>query len=120
MPRPAILVAEPEPAEALSTRKLVMETGKFNVLTAHSSNEAVEIEQQSPALSAMVIVAALPEAEKVIRTVKSHRPGLIVILLSPNQTERFGGVDHQVPSHEPEALLNLCRELFGDPREVKY
>jgi CheY-like chemotaxis protein len=119
MPRPAILIAEPEPADALSTRKLVMETGKFNVLTAHSSKEAIEIEQQSPAIVAMVAVAGLLGVEPAIKTVKGHRPGLPVILLSPNQTERFDGVDHHVSSHDPEALLNLCRELFGDPRESK-
>jgi hypothetical protein len=34
--RPTLLVAESEPVEALSVRKLVLETDKFNVLTAHS------------------------------------------------------------------------------------
>src|SRR5437763_1250257 len=30
MPRPTVLVVEPEPHEALSVRKLVLETAKFN------------------------------------------------------------------------------------------
>jgi len=34
VPRPTFLMAEPEPEQALSTRKLVLETAKFNVITA--------------------------------------------------------------------------------------
>ena len=37
--RLAFLVIEPEPHEALSTRKLVLETAKHNVITAHSACE---------------------------------------------------------------------------------
>ena len=36
MGRPTILIVEPEPNEALSARKLVVETAKFNVTTAYS------------------------------------------------------------------------------------
>src|SRR4051812_48605380 len=43
MARPTLLVAEPEPEAALSVRKLVLETAKFNVLTAHSDEETVEL-----------------------------------------------------------------------------
>jgi hypothetical protein len=119
MARPSFLVAEPEPAQALSTRKLILETAKFNVLTAHSSKEAAEIQEVSPSLSAMVVTADLPEAEKLIEDVKKARPGLIVIFLSPNQTERPEGVDHHLSSHDPESLVNLCRDLFGDPRKTQ-
>ena len=40
--RPTIMVAEPEPLQALSVRKLVLENAKSNVLTAHSTVEAIE------------------------------------------------------------------------------
>src|SRR3954470_176535 len=43
MVRPTLLVAETEPVSALSVRKLVLETAKFNVLTAHSQEEEIEI-----------------------------------------------------------------------------
>jgi hypothetical protein len=43
MPRPTVLVTEPEPLQALSVRKSVRETAKFNVLTAHSAREAMEL-----------------------------------------------------------------------------
>ena len=39
---------EPEPNEALSVRKLVVETAKFNVTTAYSAAEAKELLQKLP------------------------------------------------------------------------
>src|SRR5690349_2301472 len=48
MRRPTLIVAEPEPGQALSTRKLVLETAKFNVLTAHSTDEALDVFQSFP------------------------------------------------------------------------
>jgi hypothetical protein len=35
-------MAEMEPPEGLSARKLVLETGKFNVITAYSVAEALQ------------------------------------------------------------------------------
>jgi hypothetical protein len=45
MPGPTLLVAEPEPLEALSVRKLVLENAEFNVLTAHSRREVGTVNQ---------------------------------------------------------------------------
>ena len=56
MPRPTLLVAEPEPSQALSVRKLVLETAKYNVLTAHSSREALDLFHLFPNVSMAVLV----------------------------------------------------------------
>lgn len=117
MARPTLLVAEKEPAQALSTRKLILETGKFNVLTAHSVHEAVEICEGTPLLAAMIATADLGSGvEKLVRKTKKLRPELTIICLSPNRTEKMTGADHHLSSHEPEELLELCKKLFGDPR----
>jgi|SRR5579872_950086 len=55
VPRPTLLVAEPEPLQALSVRKLVLETGKFNVLTAHSTRESIDIFHMFPNISGAVL-----------------------------------------------------------------
>ena len=39
MARATFIMAEPEPEQALSARKLVLETAKFNVITSHSVGE---------------------------------------------------------------------------------
>jgi hypothetical protein len=39
-----------------------------------------------------------------------------LIVLSISQGFKCHGVEHHVNSHEPQELLNLLRDLFGDPR----
>lgn len=114
--RPTILIVEPEPREALSTRKLVVETGKFNVLTAHSGKEGIELLRRFPNLDAMVLVAQLKNCEGTVKSAKSIKPSLPVILLSANRSYRCHNAEHHLSSHEPGELVNLLRSLFGDPR----
>jgi CheY-like chemotaxis protein len=115
--RPTLLVAEPEPSEALSVRKLVLETAKFNVLTAHSTREAINTFQSFPNINALIAVdgdgidcAAITEA------MKEAAPKIPSIALSARAGYRCASADHHVSSHEPEQLLRLVRELLGDPR----
>ena len=119
MPRPTLVVAETEPIAALSVRKLVLETAKFNVLTAHSKQEALEIFDAAPdIIAALVVVSDLEGAESIVQEYKRNQPELPVICISPHDGERLKGADHHVSSHDPEALIELCRELFGDPRAI--
>lgn len=119
MPRPTVLVAEPEPAEALSTRKLVLETGKFNVLTAHSTQEAIAIFKLFPNLNAAVLVeAGKVDAKQIGKTIKAAITKPPIIALNPRPGAKDEYADHTLSSHEPEALLQLLREMLGDPRQM--
>ena len=112
MHRPTIMVAEPEPSQALSVRKLVLETAKFNVLTAHSTEEATELFGLFPNIDAAVLVkgAASLDCEHVAAHIKSVTDKVPTIGI------RCGGTDHTVQSYDPEQLLNILRGLLGDPR----
>lgn len=118
--RPTLIVAEPEPGEALSTRKLVLETSKFNVLTAHSTEEALDIFQSFPHVACIVAVACeeidCAPIVKFVRTVRGG--GIPVIVLSPRHGYRCAGADHHLSSHDPEGLVQLLRSILGDPRQV--
>lgn len=117
--RPTIAVVEPEPIGALSARKLVLEAAKFNVITAHSTEEAMECFDAFPRVSAAVLVAQDAIAcEKLTRYVKEQNPKLPVIVLSPRVGFQCVGADHLISSRDPGALLELARKLFGDPREI--
>ena len=118
MARPTILIVEPEPNEALSVRKLVVETAKFNVTTAYSTKEGDELLRKYPRLDAVVIMADMPGSDKSVKEAKSINQAMPVILLSANQTSRHPQADHHISSHEPETLLNLLRSIFGDPRKT--
>ena len=118
MPRPTFLVAEPEPNEALSVRKLVLETAKFNVITAHHTQEALDIIHLFPKISAAILVMAREiNCELIAQSIKSGNAEIVVIALSPQIAGHCAKADHILSSHEPEQLVSLVRSLFGDPRE---
>lgn len=117
--RPTILVAEPEPLQALSVRKLVLETGKFNVLTAHSTREALEFVEAFPKISAAVLVAEDSIAcEQIAEAIRKKLAAVPIVALSPLEGFTCPGADHNLSSHNPEELVELMRELLGDPRAV--
>jgi len=112
------LIVEPEPNEALSVRKLVVETAKFNVTTAYSTAEGRELLQRFPRMDCVVIVAEMPGCEEVVKAAKSMNARMPIILLSANRTSGCDRAEHHISSHEPEELVDLLRSLFGDPRKV--
>ncbi len=117
MHRPTLLVAESEPEHALSVRKLVLETGKF-VLTAHSTEEATELFQLFPNISALVVADdSIIDCEKLLHAVKSSRPELPAVYLSSRIGAKCTPADYNLSSHEP--LLTTIRSLLGDPRQIK-
>jgi DNA-binding response OmpR family regulator len=117
--RPALIVAEPEPLEALSVRKLVLETAKFNVLTAHSTREAIDVFQSFPNSSALVVVEGKNiDCETVAKTIKDATSKIPIIILSARAGFKTEHADYHVSSHEPEQLLQLVRKLLGDPRSL--
>jgi CheY-like chemotaxis protein len=116
--RPAIMVVEGEPFQALSARKLVLETAKFNVLTAHSTREALECLEAFPKISAAVIVEDSTVAcDEIVQTIKRELSDIPVIALSAREGFSCRGADHYLSSYTPEALVNLLRVLLGDPQD---
>lgn len=119
-PRPTLLVAEPEPLQALSVRKLVLETGKFNVLTAHSTPEAIALFHLFPNISAAILVGESKiDCDEVASKIKSATDKIPIVYLHGSVGGRCAHADHDLSSHEPEALLELARSLFGDPRQIE-
>ena len=71
------MVAEPEPLQALSTRKLVLETGKFNVLTAHSTEEGIDLLRLFPNVDA-IILWMVWDAKKAVLEVENYYRAIIM------------------------------------------
>jgi CheY-like chemotaxis protein len=121
MPRPTLLVAEREPLQALSTRKLVLETGKFNVITAHSTQEALDLFHLFPNIS-VAVLSTDPDhtidCPRIAGTIREATKRIPVIALSPVAAEICSFADQTISSHEPETLLQVIRSLVGDPRTI--
>jgi DNA-binding response OmpR family regulator len=114
VPRPTLLVAEPEPEQALSVRKLVLETAKFNVITAHSTEEAIALFRLFPNVNAVVLVqSGKLDCKRIADWIKTVTDKMSIIGI------RCDNVDYSVPSFDPQELLNILRELLGDPRELE-
>jgi DNA-binding NtrC family response regulator len=119
MPRPTFLVVEPEPGHALSTRKLVLETAKFNVITAHSWQEANDLFELFPRVTAVIVTNQVDErlsCADFVRRIKQRSPDMTIIGLTPNQAMQCDQADHWASTHEPHSLVDLVRNLYGDPR----
>jgi CheY-like chemotaxis protein len=113
MVRPCFLVIDREYAGSISTRKLVIETAKFNVLTAYSADEAIEILQKFPALDGIVMDAEMPDmpCTQLIRSLKHYAPAMPVIAVGMPRSEVCDGADHHLESFDPRRLLALLEKL---------
>jgi len=116
--RPTFIVAEPEPEQALSSRKLLLETFKFNVITAHSVKETLEMVELFSNCDALIVHCGLAEfnGAEAIQQVKGRAPQMRIIALTPTERE-LKWADDVVHSHHPQELLNLVQRWFGDPRK---
>lgn len=121
MARPVFLVIEVEQPDGLSTRKLVLETAKYNVLTAHSGKEGLEIAETHP-VDAIILHHGMKDVPipKLARKLKSIGNGTPLVYLAPNINVHIPTADHVVNSHDPGALLNLMQDLVGRPAESAY
>ena len=118
MPRPTLLVAEPEPSQALSVRKLVLETAKYNVLTAHSTREALDLFHLFPNVSMAVLVGDDGiDCDAVAKHIKGATDKILVVFLTARIGGKCNDADHSLPTGEPETLLGLVRSQLGDARK---
>jgi hypothetical protein len=96
----------------------VLETAKFNVLTAHSTREALDLFHLFPNILMTILVGDDGIAcDAVAGHLKNTTDKIRVVFLSA----RIGGLCHyayhNVLTGEPENLVNLVRSLVGDPRQ---
>ncbi len=123
MIRPCFLVIDREHSGSISTRKLVIETAKFNVLTAYSAVEAIATLEKFPALDGVVMDALSLEmtCEELVRSLKGIKPKIpIIVVKSPRMESSYGDADHVLPSFDPRRLLEVLQQLCpGETREIE-
>ncbi len=119
MTRPCFIVLDREHSGTISTRKLVIESEKFNVITAFSGAEAVESLERFPAVDAAVLNAAIQDmpCHEVISKIRSRAPKLPIIVVQGPGGPECPGADHIIDSFDPVAIIKLLHRLF--PRAVE-
>ena len=110
---PTFLIIEVEPAEGISTRKLVVETAKMNVLTAYSGREGLDVFARFPAVDAVVLHARLNDmpCETIIQQIKARRPDAPIVVLAPAENYQCPSADHVVSAYDPHGLLLVLQSI---------
>ena len=113
MNRPCFLVIDREFPGSISTRKLVIETAKFNVLTAYSGKEAMEMIARFPAVSGVVLDGGLEDiaCDEVAHRIKVLQPKLPVVVIAAPGFKGCPEADYQLESFDPAKLLEILRGL---------
>ena len=113
--RLSFLIIETEPSDGLSTRKLLLESAKHNVITAYSGKEGVEMFKRFPNVDAICIDAELNDlkSSEVAKRVRHTNPKIRIVGLSPRMAARCDWADETMNSHDPAALLKLLEEMGG-------
>lgn len=113
MIRPCYLVIDRETSSGISTRKLIIETAKFNVITAYSSKEAIETLKKYPALDGVVMDAGMEDmpTQELITALRQLQPKITVILVCSPRYTPCKDADFTVESFDPKRLLALLEKL---------
>jgi CheY-like chemotaxis protein len=113
MNRPCFLVIDREFPGSISTRKLVIETAKFNVLTAYSGKEALEVFTRFPAVSGVVLDGGLEDVscDVLARQIKAAQPKVPIIVIAAPGFAGCPEADYQLDSFDPAKLLEILRGL---------
>jgi DNA-binding response OmpR family regulator len=113
-----LLMIEPEQPEALSARKLVVETAKHNVITAYDAESGLDLLRRFPNVDAVFVHLHLLEKNpELMREIRRLAPGPPLILASPLGLDSRPEADFVVDSHRPDALVQLLsEELQADIR----
>jgi hypothetical protein len=111
--RPCFLVIDREFPGSISTRKLVIETAKFNVLTAYSGKEAIDLFKLFPAVSGVVLDGGLDDTPSsvVAHEIKALQPTVPVIVIAAPGFTGCPQADYQLESFDPAKLLEILRGL---------
>jgi DNA-binding response OmpR family regulator len=113
MIRPCFLVIDREYSGSISTRKLVIETAKFNVITAYSAVEAIATIKAFPRINGVVLDAGIQDmtCDDLVAKLKEIQSETPIIVISAPGTHECPQADHLLESFEPIKLLALLKQL---------
>lgn len=120
MTRPCFLVVDREYAGSISTRKLVIETAKLNVITAYSGAEALATLERFPMIDGIVLDAGVRDVgcEELVEQLKAIRDLVIVVIGVPRVTH-CSRADYFFESFEPVKLLDALQRIAPEAARIR-
>lgn len=113
--RLAFLVVEAEPAQGLSTRKLLLESAKHNVLTAYSPEEGATMFERFPKVDIVAIDGGFGDGicGTLSRSLRAQNKDIRIVAFMPQVGAHCNWADKTTNSHDPAGLLKLLEEMGG-------
>ncbi len=116
--RLTFLIVESEPEEGLSTRKLLIETAKHNVITAYNGQEGVRTLERFPAVDAIVFDMGVSDVtcEEFAHRIQRDRDKYHLIALCKSDGDEARAktcADDVITANDPAGLLDMLEEKFG-------
>ena len=113
MVRPCFLVIDREHPGSISTRKLVIETAKFNVITAYSAAEALATLAKFPNITAIVLDSSIGDmsCSDLAAQIKERDDKLPLIVICPPNGQDCPEADYVLENFNPVQLLTLLQGL---------
>jgi DNA-binding response OmpR family regulator len=114
--RPCFLVVDQEHSGSISTRKLVIETAKFNVITAYSGAEAIQTLKRFPAIDAVVLDAGIRDlaCHEVVNQLREIQPRVAIVAVGTLGYGLCDGADYYQETFDPGRLLRLLQKLVPE------
>jgi len=120
MVRPCLLVIDREHSGSISMRKLVIESAKFNVITACTGAEALETFKRFPAVHGVILNASTRDipCTEILATIRERAPKLPIIVVQGGDGPECPGADHYIDAFDPVQLLEILRDLFPRATDI--
>jgi CheY-like chemotaxis protein len=111
--RPCFLVVDNEYPGSISTRKLVLESAKLNVITAYSPEEALNTLNRFPNVDGIVIDTQLQgrSCAEIVAHIRSEHAGIPIVTVSPGGQDPCGGEQFHVSNFDPKLLLDTLHKI---------
>lgn len=113
MARPCFLVVDNEYPGSISTRKLVLESAKLNVITAYSPEEAIRTLDRFPGVDGVVIDTQIQgrSCAEIVSQIRSKHDGIAIVTVSPGGQDPCGDEQYHVSSFDPKQLLDALHKI---------
>jgi CheY-like chemotaxis protein len=120
MLRPCFLVVDRETSTGISTRKLIIETAKFNVITAYSSQEAIDTVRKFPAIDGVVTDSGMVDmpCDTLLAQIREISPDIPLVVVDTPSGTSCKLATHLLDTFDPARLLRLLESIFPEAATV--
>lgn len=109
MPASTCLLVEPLGTKVSYYAQLILQAGCFELMVAHTSDEARKYVSEHSWLSTLIVDTAVPAYAELARFVRRRSPSAVIVLVGEADRASVPEANAVVERQSPEALLAAIR-----------